>query len=87
MAKFSLRAGSELPPHSHPYEQTGYLLKGRLRLAIGDDVRETAAGDSWCIPSGASHRAEALEDSVALEVFAPAREDYLKYLNAEDLAR
>ena len=85
MSKFLLRAGSELPLHSHPYEQTGYLLSGRLALRIGEDRREAAPGDSWCIPSGVAHRAEVLEDAVALEIFSPAREDYLKFLNAEDI--
>lgn len=85
LTKFRLKAGSELPAHSHPYEQTGYLLRGRLRLAIGDEIRETRPGDSWCIASGVPHRAEVLEDSDALEVFTPAREDYLKYLYGADV--
>jgi quercetin dioxygenase-like cupin family protein len=85
LTKFRLKAGSELPAHSHPYEQTGYLLRGRLRLWIGGEVRETRPGDSWSIASGVEHRAEVLEDSEALEAFAPAREDYLKYLNPADV--
>jgi quercetin dioxygenase-like cupin family protein len=87
MTKFILKAGSELPSHSHPYEQIGYLIQGRLRLAIGGEVRETGPGDSWCIPSGLEHRAEILEDSVALEIFSPVREDYIKYMNPQDVLR
>jgi quercetin dioxygenase-like cupin family protein len=87
MSKFLLRAGSELPEHDHPYEQTGYLLSGRLRLTIGGEARDTLPGDSWCIPSGVPHRAEVLEDAAALEIFSPAREDYMKFICAEDVLK
>jgi quercetin dioxygenase-like cupin family protein len=85
MTEFSLEKGSLLPEHSHPYEQTGYLLKGRMRLHIGEASREISPGDSWSIGAGLRHKAEVLEDSRALEVFSPAREDYVKYLNGGDV--
>lgn len=84
MTQFSLAAGSVLPPHSHPYEQTGYLVSGSITLYIGERGFAMQPGDSWCIPSGETHRAEAHQDSVALEVFSPPREDYMQYL-CEDL--
>jgi quercetin dioxygenase-like cupin family protein len=77
MTEFRLRTGAALPRHAHPHEQTGYLVQGRLRLSLGADTFEVRPGDSWCIPGGAEHGAEILEDSVAIEVFAPVREDYL----------
>lgn len=77
MAEFRLARGSKLPSHSHPHEQAGYLVAGALRLTVGDEVCEVGPGDSWCIPAGVEHRAEVLEDSVAVEVFSPVREDYL----------
>jgi quercetin dioxygenase-like cupin family protein len=79
MTEFRLQQGSALPDHQHPQEQTGYLISGRIRLRIGGQAREMVPGDSWCISGGTLHGAEILEDSVALEVFAPLREDYLKY--------
>ena len=85
MSEFSLEKGSLLPAHSHVYEQTGYLVSGRMRLYIGDEAREIVPGDSWSIPGEVTHRAEVIEDSVAIEVFSPAREDYLKYLNHKDI--
>ncbi len=83
MSKFSLKKGSLLPSHTHPHEQTGYLVSGRMVLYIGDEHREVKTGDSWCIPSGVKHRAEVLEDSYALEIFSPMREDYLRFLDKE----
>ena len=77
MVEFVLRRGSVLPRHSHPHEQTGYLVRGRILLLIGEDERDVRPGDSWCIPGGVEHRAEAAADSLAVEVFSPVRDDYL----------
>jgi quercetin dioxygenase-like cupin family protein len=77
MAEFLLEEGSRLPKHSHPHEQTGYLVTGRIRLSIGSEEYDVMPGDSWCIPSGVEHGAQILEDSVGIEVFSPVREDYL----------
>jgi len=77
MVEFRLQKGAVLPLHSHPHEQTGYLVKGRIRLNIGADVYEVLPGDSWCIPGDELHSAEIIEKSVAVEVFSPIREDYL----------
>jgi len=77
MVEFLLRQGHDLPRHTHPHEQTGYLVRGHILLAIGSEVHEALPGDSWCIPGGIEHGGEFLEDSVAVEVFSPVREDYL----------
>jgi len=77
MVRFDLQKGSQLPSHQHVYEQIGFLVSGRIRLTIAGETVEAGAGDSWCIPSDAPHEAVAIEESVALEVFSPLREDYL----------
>jgi len=77
MAEFILMKGCVLPLHAHPYEQTGYLVKGHLRLKIGAEEFEVHAGDSWSIPVNVEHGAQVVEDSVAIEVFSPVRQDYL----------
>ncbi|MEJ5311921.1 MAG: cupin domain-containing protein [Anaerolineae bacterium] len=76
-AEFHLAKGSQLPLHAHPQEQTGYLISGRMRFFIGDEVFDAEPGDSWCVPGNVEHRAEILEDTVVVEVFSPVREDYL----------
>jgi quercetin dioxygenase-like cupin family protein len=75
--EFLLDKGSVLPKHVHPHEQTGYLLSGRIMLSIRGETFEAGSGDSWCIPGNVEHGADILEDSVAIEVFSPVREDYL----------
>ena len=77
MVEFRLQKGAALPLHSHPHEQTGYLVQGQIRLTIGEDIHEVLPGDSWCISGDVLHGAESVEESVAVEVFAPLREDYL----------
>jgi quercetin dioxygenase-like cupin family protein len=77
MAEFRLEHGADLPRHSHPHEQTGYLVSGEIELSIGDETHQVKPGDSWCIAGGVEHKATVLEDSVAIEVFSPVREDYI----------
>jgi unsaturated pyranuronate lyase len=77
LTEFRLGKGAILPRHSHPHEQTGYLVAGRLDLTIGRKTNRVEPGGSWCIAGGVEHSAIALEDSIAIEVFSPVREDYL----------
>ncbi len=77
MVEFRLKKGYPLPRHAHPYEQTGYLVSGRMILTIGDTPQECREGDSWCIAQNVEHSADILEDTVAIEVFSPVREDFL----------
>jgi quercetin dioxygenase-like cupin family protein len=77
MTEFLLEKGRQLPKHSHPHEQTGYLVKGHIRLTIGAEMFDVMPGDSWCIPADLEHSAETVVDSVAIEVFSPVRADYL----------
>ena len=59
-------------------------MKGQIRLSIGAEEFDAQAGDNWCIPGGVEHGAEIIEDSVAIEVFSPVREDYLPKENENE---
>ncbi len=76
LCELTMRAGSSVPSHTHPHEQTGYLASGRFRFRLGDTWREMTAGDSWCVPGGVEHEVEVLEDTIAIDVFSPPREEY-----------
>ncbi len=78
LVKFTILKNSEIPQHSHQNEQTGYLLRGRLLLAVDGREYIMTPGDSWSIPSNTSHGAKALEEVEIIEAFSPPREDYLK---------
>jgi quercetin dioxygenase-like cupin family protein len=77
MCEFRLEKGNQLPLHNHPYEQTGYLISGRLKFRIGDEWHDTSPGDSWCITENIFHEVIVEEDSLLIEVFSPIRPDYL----------
>ncbi|HTG87352.1 MAG TPA: cupin domain-containing protein [Pyrinomonadaceae bacterium] len=75
-----LKKGSIVPRHSHENEQITYILEGGLRFWIGPDeseVIDVLAGDVLHIPSMVQHKAEALEDTLDVDVFSPPREDWL----------
>jgi len=78
MTEFLLEKGKTLPRHSHPHEQTGYLVIGHIQLSIGDETFDAREGDSWNIPGGVEHGAIIMENSIAIEVFSPLRQDYLQ---------
>ncbi|MCP4021626.1 MAG: cupin domain-containing protein [Desulfobacteraceae bacterium] len=77
LSRFHLKKGSLLPKHSHPHEQTGCMLSGKMKLFIEGKEFLTEPGDTWSIPGDVEHWAQVIEDSVAIEVFSPVREDYL----------
>jgi quercetin dioxygenase-like cupin family protein len=83
LSEFQMAKGSQLPRHAHPYEQTGYMISGKIRMHAGAESQVVEPGDSWSIPANLEHQAEILEDSVIIELFSPVRPDYLP----ENLAR
>ena len=73
-----LEPGSVVPDHSHPHEQMGMMISGRLEFTVDGTTRVLGPGDIWRIPGGVVHSVRALEEpAVALDVFHPIREDYL----------
>ena len=76
LIEVTIEQGAEVPVHSHPHEQIGYVVRGRLLFEIGDEKRELAAGDGYLVPGDVPHRVTALEPSVAIDIFSPPREEY-----------
>ncbi len=68
--------GAVVPTHTHPHEQTGYLISGRFLFELGDEKRELGPGDCWLVPSNVPHRVTALAPSLCVDVFSPPREEY-----------
>lgn len=74
--------GAVVPLHSHPHEQGGMLLKGRLELTIGEESRICEPGSMFLIPPNVMHKAVAVGGpAVVLDVFSPVREDYARLTN------
>jgi quercetin dioxygenase-like cupin family protein len=66
------------PGHSHPeHESLGYVVNGKLRMVVDGEEEILEAGSGWWHPIGSHHITEALEDSEALEIHLPPRQDIL----------
>lgn len=81
LAQVFLRKGCVVAKHQHHNEQLTYILEGGLRFWIGEDeseVQDVMAGEVLYIPPNVWHKAQALEDTLDVDVFSPPREDWLK---------
>jgi quercetin dioxygenase-like cupin family protein len=77
LTEHMLEKGAILPEHEHPHVQLVYLVSGELLVEMDGQQFTLREGDSLSIPSHISHKASALVKSVALDIFAPRRDDYL----------
>jgi quercetin dioxygenase-like cupin family protein len=80
LAHVYLKKGCIVPKHSHENEQLTYILEGALKFKIGEDGAEevvVSAGEVLLIPSNIPHMAEALEETLDVDVFSPPRQDWL----------
>ena len=64
--------------HTHPHTQLSYVLAGRFRYTVEGNSVEMNPGDSIVVPGGAVHGTVCLEQGALLDVFTPARQDFLK---------
>lgn len=66
------------PLHQHDdHETVAYLIRGRLRLVIGDEEFIAEPGTSWIHPRGVPHFSEALEECEQLEIKSPPRKTWV----------
>ena len=80
IAHVYLKKGGIVPKHEHHNEQLTYVLEGCLRFRLGEDgaqIVDVNAGEVLCIPRNLPHEAEALEDTLDVDVFNPPRADWL----------
>jgi len=77
LAKLLLRKGAIVPKHSHENEQITYVLDGALQFMVADKEILVRTGEVLIIPSHVPHSAEALEDTIDLDIFTPPRADWI----------
>ena len=85
LAHVYLKKGCVVPRHQHENEQLTYILEGGLKFWIGEDEKKEVivrAGEVLHIPSMVWHKAEALEDTLDVDVFSPPRQDWLDKTDA-----
>lgn len=75
--QFSIEPGATVPPHSHPHEQTGYVVEGTLTFTVDGEAVVCGPGDTYAIPGGETHGAENRGDVPVegFDVFSPPREN------------
>jgi len=75
---FEIKAGAKTPIHSHPHEQTGCVLRGCLKVTIGEEERILRPGEGYLVLPNTPHGVEVLgeEDALILDTFTPQREDF-----------
>jgi len=78
IGRLFLKKGAVVPEHSHPHEQITLLEQGRLLFTIDGREQPLEAGQALVIPSEAVHQVRALDDSLAIDVFTPVREDWIR---------
>lgn len=80
LAHVYLEKGCIVPKHFHENEQITYILEGALHFWIGEEGLEEVtvrSGEVLVIPSNVPHKAEALEDTLDVDIFSPPRQDWL----------
>ena len=70
--------GSSYPLHSHEREQFSFMVSGRMRLTVGEEVAEIGPGDMWHAPGNVVHGGEILGDEpvVFVDVYSPPAEEF-----------
>jgi len=76
VTKMRYRKDNIIPFHSHPNEQSGYLLSGRIRVLTRDSKHELTPGDTYAIPANVEHSIEIIDAAEEIQVFTPPREDF-----------
>ncbi|HSU87289.1 MAG TPA: cupin domain-containing protein [Terriglobia bacterium] len=77
LSELVLKKGCVVPAHHHENEQISYVLRGTLKFVINGEEIILRTGEVLHIPSNVVHSAEALEDTLDLDVFSPPRQDWL----------
>jgi len=78
LAQIYLKRGALVPMHSHESEQMTYVLQGALKFLVDGEEIVVGEGEVLHIPAHAPHQAEALEDTLELDVFSPIRKDWVR---------
>lgn len=71
------KAGAVGALHRHPHRQISYIQSGSFLVHIGGETQRLGAGDHYYIPANVEHGVDALEDSILLDIFTPARTEFL----------
>ena len=78
IARIGIKRGGAVPTHAHINEQVLNMISGRLQVILDGVEMVLQGGQSLVIPPNVPHSVEALEDTVAVDIFSPVREDWIR---------
>lgn len=77
VTRMNYKVGDKVPLHSHPSEQSGYVISGKYRIKYQNINEILNPGDSYSILENIEHSWEVIENGEVIDVFTPPRQDYL----------
>ena len=77
VTKMNYKMGDQVPVHSHPNEQSGYVISGKYKIKFLNYDQILNPGDSYSIPENIDHSWEVIEAGEVVDVFTPPRQDYM----------
>lgn len=77
MVRVTFAKGAVAGLHAHPHRQVTYVERGRFEATVNGTTTIVSAGDCFFVVPDVLHGAVALEDGALIDVFAPAREEFV----------
>lgn len=78
IARIGLGKGGAVATHAHSNEQLLNMISGRLKVILDGVETVLTGGQTLVIPPNVPHSVEALEDCIAVDVFSPRRDDWIR---------
>jgi len=67
---FEFKADTQVPEHSHDYDQWGMLIEGKMNLIVNGKTRICEKGHEYVIPTGAKHYATFQSKTRVMDFFS-----------------
>ncbi len=78
LVRVTFDRGAVATLHAHPHRQVTYVERGTFRATIDGSTSILRSGDCYFVPPDLEHGVVAVEEGVLIDVFTPAREDFLQ---------
>jgi quercetin dioxygenase-like cupin family protein len=78
IARIGITKGGAVPTHAHVNEQVLNVISGRLQVVVDGQEIVLEGGQTLVIPPNVPHSVLAVDDVVAVDVFSPRREDWIR---------
>lgn len=77
MVELTFEKGAVGAAHQHEHDQQTYILEGRFAFTNDGETCQVGPGDVISFASGVTHSTVCLEKGRILDMFSPARKDFL----------